>query len=126
MDGKWEHDKFGRAPSPRRGPQRVSQRRFMNLVTNDGRRGFIHADQIEFGQNNRNTQPYQSMTVTHQRARGARRASVTELHMHGEDVGSAYHTDRHGNEYQLHPNRMTDGHIEDNHKYVFNNMDPKR
>jgi hypothetical protein len=56
-----------------------------------------------------------------------RSGSVTELHMHGDNVGSAYHRSvTTGQHLQLAPMDMSHAQKRDNHAYTFHEYDKSK
>lgn len=95
-------------------PTSVDQNTFMDAVTAGGTRGFRDATGVQFRDISTHSSDTQSMSVRH------RSGSVTELHMHGDAVGSAYHRSvTTGQHLQLRPIDMTGAQKRDNHAHTF-------
>jgi hypothetical protein len=80
--GKWKHDK-SQEDLPTR--TRVSDAALYKAFTDSGRRGFQDAQSIEYKAQT-STQGTSSVNVRH------RSGSVTEFHMHGDELGTTRHT----------------------------------
>jgi|SRR5579871_3432856 len=79
--------------------RRVSISDMFRAFTDNGRRGAMHARSIGYT----NSMGTQSVNVRH------RSGSRTELHMHGDNVGSIRHFPRRGDTLELRPRDMDRG-----------------